>query len=79
VKSTFIIIGFIIAGFLALALAVVLVGGIGMGLFLALKGEEPLHFLVVPISFAFAIGMLVEVVAMERTRNVMKVVMGADF
>jgi hypothetical protein len=72
-KFSWIIIGFILAGTLALLVA----GYILTGIWLVLVSREV--FLLGPISLAFAIGMLVEVVQMERTRNVMKAVTGAEF
>ncbi|KAJ6495002.1 hypothetical protein DFH09DRAFT_1205701 [Mycena vulgaris] len=72
-KFSFIIIGFILAGILALGVACLIL----VGLWLALVSREAR--VLGPISLAFAIGMLVEVIQMERTRNVMKAVTGAEF
>ncbi|KAF9530935.1 hypothetical protein CPB83DRAFT_849898 [Crepidotus variabilis] len=80
-KFAFIIIGFIIAGFLALILACVMIYFLAIAFWKILTGERDggWRYLVLPMSAAFTIAMLVELVEMERTRNFMKVVAGADF
>ena len=68
-KFAFILLGFIIAGLLALCLAV---GGL-------FYGQNQKVELLSPMSLAFTVGMSVEVVQMERTWNDMKPITGADF
>ena len=72
-KFAFILLRFIIAGLLALCLAVVIIGGLFYGL------QNQKVELLGPMSLAFTVGMLVEVVQMERTWNDMKSITGADF
>lgn len=77
-KFSLIIFGLIMAGIAGLILAgVILYFGVPL-LFKVLRGRK-VRILVIPMSMAFTIGMLVELVEMERTRNTMKEITGPDF
>lgn len=78
-KFGLIITGFVIAGMLALALACFVVPAVFYGLYMILSGQEDWRYLNLPVSLAFAIAMLVELVELERLRNIMKAVAGEDF
>ncbi|KDR77333.1 hypothetical protein GALMADRAFT_442853 [Galerina marginata CBS 339.88] len=68
-----IIFGFIVAGVIALLIAIAILGGLA-----AILISQEVKILG-PISLAFTIGMLVEVVQMEHTRDVMRAVTGPEF
>ncbi|KAF9482993.1 hypothetical protein BDN70DRAFT_375182 [Pholiota conissans] len=72
-KFGLILFGFIVAGIIGLVLAVVILGM----LFKALTSKDA-RFLGL-ISLGLSVGMLVEVVQMERTRNIMEEVTGLEF
>ncbi|KAF9482044.1 hypothetical protein BDN70DRAFT_930317 [Pholiota conissans] len=72
-KYGLIIFGFVLAGIIGLFLAVIILAL----LYKALTSKDA-RFLGL-ISLGLSVGMLVEVVQMERTRNIMKEVTGLDF
>ena len=73
-----IISGFISAAILGLIVAALIVIFVVPFVFKVLRGEH-FGFLVIPLSLAFAIGMLVELAEMERTRHIMKEITGPSF
>ena len=77
-QFSLILTGFIFAGILGLSIAIaILYLGVPF-VFQVLRGKES-RFLVILASLAFVIGMLVELAEMERTRNIMKEITGANF
>jgi hypothetical protein len=80
-KFSLIIFRLVIAGTVGLILAGLVITALCYGiygLFHVLRGKTA-RFLVVLISLGLTIGMLVELAAMERTRNIMTETTGADF
>src|SRR5260221_10719322 len=74
-KFLLIIFGPFMVGIAGLILAGII---LYFGVPLFLRGRKA-RILVIPMSLAFTIGMLVELVEMERTRDTMKEITGPDF
>ncbi|KAF7985916.1 hypothetical protein HWV62_43826 [Athelia sp. TMB] len=72
-KASFIVIGLILAGFVALAVVVCVIWGLG-----ALLISQEIWVLG-SMSLAFTIATIVELVRMERTRSIMQAITGAEF
>jgi hypothetical protein len=70
--------GFVTVGIVGLFLAVIILY-CGVPFLLQVLRGRWARLLVIPMSLAFAIGMLVELAEMQRTRNLMKEITGAAF